>query len=132
MKFSENKAKNNDKLNVEFDVTNAKNDKEFEDRFTASRIGAGARFQSPGARTFDGRQEKTGFYSTPHVMSLLPAGGAGNIGSYRNTNTGNFVDGGGAPDHDRRALKSVKKVLGKTYLKLGYLDVPTLKNELDF
>jgi len=36
-------------------------------------------------------------------MSLIPAGGGGNIGSYRNTNTGNLVDGGGAPDHDRRA-----------------------------
>lgn len=63
-------------------------------------------------------------------MSLIPAGGAGNIGSYRNTNTGNLVDGGGAPDHDRRAPKSVKQVLGKTYLKLGYLDVPSLKDHV--
>ena len=46
---------------------------------------------------------KAGMFSSPHVMSLIPAGGGGNIGSYRNTNTGNLVDGGGAPDHDRRA-----------------------------
>ena len=36
-------------------------------------------------------------FSSPHVMSLIPAGGGGNIGSYRNANSSNQVGGGGAP-----------------------------------
>ena len=43
-------------------------------------------------------------------MSLIPAGGGGNIGSYRNANSSNQVGGGGAPEHDKRATLSIKKV----------------------
>jgi hypothetical protein len=50
---------------------------------------------------------------SPIALALKPAGGAGNIGSYRNLNVSNVESGGGTAG-------SPKKVLGKTYLKLGY------------
>ena len=51
--FSTNKQKNNDKLHVNFEVTNAKNDKEFEERFTSSRIGGGPNLLSTSNKHYE-------------------------------------------------------------------------------
>ena len=98
--------KNNDNINVDFEVTNNKY-KEYETtyRLNSSRIG-GPQLNSPSRNDY-GDKKATSYFTSPHVLSLVPAGGAGNIGSYRNTNSSNLVTGGGAPKHDRRAPLSV-------------------------
>lgn len=101
-------------------MTNAKNVKEFEERFSSSRVGGGPNLSSPSRNDYgDGKFSSR--YTSPHALSLVPAGGGGNIGSYRNTNASNLANGGGAPAHDKRAPQSVKKVLERSYFKLGYI-----------
>lgn len=56
---------------------------------------------------------------------MKPAGGAGNIGSFRNLNVSNVETGGGTANI---APHSVKKVLGKSYIKLGYQEEKQYSN----